>query len=124
MAAYGCFFLHCWHSWEASLKANGALLQECLEAEFYSYAVYGHGLSDTLLGGGPGSVGGQQATFLLESTRQYATEIANDEINHVADLRTVLGAAACALTDSTPSEIISDIGKLHRNTDDLLAGVH
>ena len=41
-------------------------------------------------------MGGQQATFLLESTRQYATEIANDEINHVADLRALLGAAAGA----------------------------
>ena len=58
--------------------------------------MYGHGLNDTLLGGGPGSIGGQQATFLLESTRQYATEIANDEINHVADLRALLGAAAGA----------------------------
>ena len=58
--------------------------------------MYGHGLNATLLGGGPGSVGGQQATFLLESTRQYATEIANDEINHVAVLRQILGAAAGA----------------------------
>ncbi len=45
-------------------------LQECLEAEFYSWAVFGHGLNSTLLGGGPGSIGGQKATFLLEATRQ------------------------------------------------------
>lgn len=77
-------------------EGTDALPQECLEAEFYSYAVYGHGLSTELLGGGPGSVGGQQATFLLESTKQYATEIANDEINHVAVLRQILGSAAGA----------------------------
>ena len=45
-------------------------LQECLEAEFYSWAAFGHGLNATLLGGGPGSTGGQKAVFLLESTAQ------------------------------------------------------
>jgi len=46
-------------------------LQECLEAEFYSWAAFGHGLNSTLLGGGPGSVGGQKAVFVLEATMQY-----------------------------------------------------
>ena len=45
-------------------------LQECLEAEFYSWAAFGHGLNDTLLGGGPGSVGGKKATLVADSTRQ------------------------------------------------------
>ena len=45
-------------------------LQECLEAEFYSWAAFGHGLNSTLLGGGPGSIGGKQAVFLLEATKQ------------------------------------------------------
>ena len=97
---------------ETFSESTGSLPQECLEAEFYSYAVYGHGLSDTLLGGGPGSVGGQKATFLLESTRQYATEIANDEINHVADLRKLLGAAACAFHGQhAPSVVYLNHGK-------------
>ena len=45
-------------------------LQECLEAEFYSWAAFGHGLNDTLLGGGPGSVGGKKAIFVADATRQ------------------------------------------------------
>ena len=95
-----------------------------MEAEFYSYAVYGHGLNDTLLGGGPGSVGGQQATFLLESTRQYATEIANDEINHVADLRALLGAAAGADHGQLAFSVVYlDLGKCLKTTIDVLAGI-
>ncbi|CAL5224426.1 g7109 [Coccomyxa viridis] len=88
-----------------TIVGNFALNLECLEAEFYSWAVYGHGLNSTLLGGGPGSVGGKQATFVLEATRQYATEIANDEINHVADLRALLGSAAlpCPALDIGPA---------------------
>nr|QOL01135.1 putative extracellular protein CSOL_059a [Pseudococcomyxa simplex] len=72
---------------------NFALNLECLEAEFYSYAAFGKGLNATLLGGGPGATGGEKAQ-LSYSVQQYATEIAQDEINHVAFLRSALGAAA------------------------------
>jgi hypothetical protein len=41
--------------------ANVALQLECLEAQYYSHAAYGHGLSDELRGGGPAPIGGQAA---------------------------------------------------------------
>jgi hypothetical protein len=53
------------------------------QAEFYSYAAFGKGLNATLLGGGPGATGGEKAQ-LSYSVQQYATEIAQDEINHVS----------------------------------------
>ena len=40
---------------------NFALNLECLEAEFYSFAAFGRGLSDERRGGGPPSVGGRKA---------------------------------------------------------------
>lgn len=53
------------------------------QAEFYNWAAFGKGLNATLLGGGPGSVGGEKAQ-LSYAVQQYATEIANDELNHVS----------------------------------------
>ncbi|CAM9362920.1 unnamed protein product [Phaeothamnion confervicola] len=83
---------------------NFALNLECLEAEFYSWAAYGHGLSETLLGGGPKSVGGMKAT-LNETIQYYAEEIADNEIHHVALLRGILGddAIACPQMDIGPA---------------------
>ncbi|BDA42306.1 Desiccation-related protein PCC13-62 [Coccomyxa sp. Obi] len=72
---------------------NFALNLECLEAEYYSNAVYGYGLNQTTLGSGPGSVGGLKAN-LSPDLLAIATELANDEINHVTDLRAYLGADA------------------------------
>jgi hypothetical protein len=76
---------------------NFALNLEYLEAEFYSYAVYGHGLPSSLTYGkgnrGPVE-GGREVRFQSSSIRQFATEIARDEYDHVQFLRTALGGAA------------------------------
>jgi hypothetical protein len=78
---------------------NFALNLEYLEAQFYSYAAYGTGLDNSLLGGTStqGAVrGGRQVNFSDPIVRQYAREIAQDEIAHVKFLRTALGSAAVA----------------------------
>lgn len=78
---------------------NFALNLEYLEAEFYSIAAFGQrlGASDTAGVGAQGTVtGGRQVTFTTDAVRQYATEIANDEINHVRFLRAALGSQAVA----------------------------
>ena len=78
---------------------NFALNLEYLEAEFYSNAVYGHGLPSSLTYGkgnrGP-VIGGREVRFNSSSIRQFATEIARDEYEHVAFLRAALGGAAVA----------------------------
>jgi hypothetical protein len=78
---------------------NFALNLEYLEAQFYSFAAFGTGLAPTLLTGTgtQGAVtGGRQVTFTDQVVRQYANEIAADEIAHVAFLRSALGSAAVA----------------------------
>ncbi|KAG5191726.1 ferritin-like domain-containing protein, partial [Tribonema minus] len=83
-----------------------ALNLECLEAQFYSYAAFGHGLSDEQRGHGPEPIGGRKANLTPVATAQaYAEEIANNEIAHVAALRTVLGdqAPPCPLIDIGPA---------------------
>ena len=78
---------------------NFALNLEYLEAEYYSYAVFGQGLlaSDTT---GVGTVGpttvkaNPRVNFINPFIRGYATEVANDEIAHVRYLRSALGGAA------------------------------
>jgi len=72
---------------------NFALNLECLEAEFYSYSAFGHGLNDTLRGGGPVTIGGRKAA-LSPKAQSLAEDIATDEIAHVAFLRAALGSAA------------------------------
>ena len=62
---------------------NFALNLECLEATYYSTAVNGFGLNATTLGGGPQGVGGGKAT-LSPDLIKIATELANDEIDHVS----------------------------------------
>jgi Ferritin-like domain len=76
---------------------NFALNLEYLEAEFYSFAVYGHGLPSSMTGGSGnrgGVVGGHGVPFKTSSIKQFATEIAKDEYEHVAFLRKALGGAA------------------------------
>ena len=78
---------------------NFALNLEYLEAQFYSHAVYGYGLPSSMTGGkgqrGPVE-GGHEVPFKTSSIRQFATEIAKDEYEHVAFLRSALGSAAVA----------------------------
>jgi hypothetical protein len=74
---------------------NFALNLEYLEAEFYLRAVTGSGLSTDDAGSSAGAVtGGTQVTFNTTAIKQYAMEIANDELAHVRFLRKVLGTAA------------------------------
>ncbi|WP_375402808.1 ferritin-like domain-containing protein [uncultured Sphingomonas sp.] len=78
---------------------NFALNLEYLEAQFYSFAFFGTGLANSdLTGTGVrGEVrGGRQVAFSDPIVRQYAREIAQDEIAHVKFLRTALGAATVA----------------------------
>jgi len=76
---------------------NFALNLEYLEAEFYCFAAYGHGLSEAMATGTGtmgGVTGGHRVPFKSKSMRYYAEEIANDEIAHVKFLRSALGASA------------------------------
>jgi hypothetical protein len=78
---------------------NFALNLEYLEAEFYHYAVYGCGLPSSLTygKGDRGNVyGGRAVHFKSRGVKQFATEIAKDEYEHVAFLRSALGGAAVA----------------------------
>ncbi len=78
---------------------NFALNLEYLEAEYYSHAVFGHGLSSNITtgrGDRGGVVGGKQVNFKSRTIRQYAREIAQDEIDHVKYLRAALGSAKVA----------------------------
>ena len=79
---------------------NFALNLEYLEAQFYSYAASGSGLPANLLTGQQtqGSVtGGRAVSFTDPVVRDYAREIAADEVAHVAFLRAVLGNVAVAM---------------------------
>lgn len=78
---------------------NFALNLEYLEAQFYSYAVNGAGLPASMLTGTgtQGAVsGGHAVSFQDPVVAAYAREIAADEMNHVAFLRSALGSAAVA----------------------------
>jgi hypothetical protein len=79
---------------------NFALNLEYLEAEFYSNAVFGHGIPQKLTTGkgklGPVTGGGKAVPFSSSSIKQFATEIAKDEREHVAFLRDALGSSAVA----------------------------
>ncbi|CAN5367301.1 ferritin-like domain-containing protein [soil metagenome] len=78
---------------------NFALNLEYLEAQFYSYAVFGEGLANgDLTGTGQqGAVtGGRKVNFTDPIVEQYAREIAADEIAHVKFLRAQLGSSAVA----------------------------
>jgi len=78
---------------------NFALNLEYLEAEFYLRAVSGAGIADGEANGRGRRgqvVGGRQVQFDTPAIRQYAEEIAADELAHVRFLRAALGNAAVA----------------------------
>ena len=79
---------------------NFALNLEYLEANFYSYAVFGTPIDPTLTTGTSGTLGaatgGRKVVFTDPLVAAYAKEIALDEIAHVKFLRTALGSAAVA----------------------------
>ncbi len=76
---------------------NFALNLEYLEATFYSYITTGNDISTSLTGSGPAPTGTpSQITFPSSVITDVINEIAFDEINHVSNLRTVLGSNAIA----------------------------
>ena len=79
---------------------NFALNLEYLEANFYSYAAFGTPISSSLMSG-TGTVGtitpGQKANLSTTLVQNYAKEIASEEINHVAFLRSALTTSAVAM---------------------------
>jgi hypothetical protein len=86
---------------DAAAISDGAILNfalnlEYLEAEFYSNAVWGHGLPESMTYGkgdrGPVE-GGYKVAFKTKGIFQFAAEIAKDEYDHVAFLRSALGGA-------------------------------
>jgi Ferritin-like domain len=88
----------------AAAPSDGAILNfalnlEYLEAEFYSHAVFGHGLDHKLTtgkGNHGGVRGGRAVNWQSANVRKYATEIAHDEVSHVKFLRSALGSAKVA----------------------------
>jgi hypothetical protein len=79
---------------------NFALNLEYLEAQFYQYAAFGTGLQASQMTGTgtPGTLKpGRAVSFTDPVVRQYAKEIAKDEAEHVAFLRSALGSAAVAM---------------------------
>jgi hypothetical protein len=81
---------------------NFALNLEYLEAEYYQRALTGQGLSRSMTTGKghAGTVqGGSAVPFQTSAIQQYAAEIAQDELNHVNFLRSVLGKRAVAEPD-------------------------
>lgn len=78
---------------------NFALNLEYLEAQFYLFAATGAGLGanqQTGTGQQGAVTGGRAVNFTDPVVRQYAKEIAGDELAHVAFLRKALGTAAVA----------------------------
>lgn len=94
---------------------NFALNLEYLEASFYSWAVNGRDIPSSLRGGGPGATGGMKAN-LTGQALIIATELAKDEQEHVAFLRTALGDAAVPMPAINIGTAFSDAANAAFNT--------
>ena len=70
------------------------LLLQCLEGQFYHCAVYGTPLPTSVTGNGPAPIGCQAANFTNDDIYSLAMDVANNEMAHVAYLRTALGNAS------------------------------
>ena len=84
---------------------NFALQLEYLEGAYYAYAVSGRGINAPLLGGsgtqgevvtGSGAGAARAVDFTDPILREYAREIAADEVYHIRYLRDALGSARVA----------------------------
>lgn len=78
---------------------NFALNLEYLEANFYAFATTGAGLSASYMSGTGTqgtATGGQAVPFSSPLVQRVANDIAKDEMNHVAFLRSQLGTSAVA----------------------------
>jgi hypothetical protein len=84
---------------------NFALQLEYLEGAYYAYAVSGRGIDSNLLtgsgvqgavvtGSGPGAA--RAVDFTDQVVREYAREIAADEVGHIVFLRQTLGSSSAA----------------------------
>lgn len=71
---------------------NFALNLEYLEANFYLYVTTGAGLGSTLSGGGPTPMNAPGKLTLDATTMAVAQALAQDEMNHINDLRMTITA--------------------------------
>jgi Ferritin-like domain len=72
-----------------------ALNLEYLETEYYLRATIGKGIETADLGSNPGDVkGGRQVKFQNRSIREFAEEVAENELAHVRFYRKTLGSQA------------------------------
>jgi hypothetical protein len=84
---------------------NFALQLEYLEGAYYAYAVSGQGIDSNLLTGsgvqgaivtGSGAGAARAVDFTDPVVREYAREIAADEVGHIVFLRQTLGSSSAA----------------------------
>ena len=103
-------------------------MSQCLEAEFYSWVAYGKGIAsiDSTLSDGTNltatsSGGTTGSSSFSAATLAYATDVAENEINHVRFLRSALGSLAvkCPSLSLSPATFtvaakaaVSNYGKL------------
>ncbi len=71
---------------------NFALNLEYLEANFYLFVSSGSGLSSSLNGGGPTVQGAPPKLALDANTQAVAAALAQDEVNHIAVLRSTISS--------------------------------
>jgi hypothetical protein len=72
-----------------------ALNLEYMEAEYYLHATTGKGIDPANLGSNPGEVkGGRKISFQSRALREFAEEVAENELAHVRFYRKTLGSQA------------------------------